>query len=263
MLQQSEVSLAAKPFAAGVRIEVPQKQIELSQFGPEAGHPRLGAANFRLTRKPSRVARACYSFCMCPGGTVIACASSPGELTTNGMSLANRSGVYGNAAFLVPVTSEDFTGNENPLAGISWQGEIEAKAFKAGGGNYNLPACSLREFLDRTDSATLPEDRSCPRSVAADLHQILPTFVRDTLLETVPIMIRKLEKVQIEKGVVYAAETRSSSPVRILRNENFQSISTKGLYPAGEGAGYAGGIITSAIDGLRAAEAMLAEAQKA
>ncbi len=258
LLQQSQVALEAKPFAAGVRIEVPQTQIDLSQFGQDAGNPRLGAASFRLTRKPGRDTRACYSFCMCPGGTVMACASSPGELTTNGMSMSSRSQTYGNAGFLVPVTPDDFE-SDDPLAGLAWQAEIETKAFRAGGSDYSLPACTLPEFLAKKDSADLPNDRSWLRSITADLHQILPDFVRNTLLHNVPIMLRKMEKVQLSQGLVYAAETRSSSPVRIVRDESFQSTSTKGLYPAGEGAGYAGGIITSAIDGLRSAEAMLAE----
>ncbi len=258
MLHDSQITLAAKSFAVGVRIEVPQKQIDCSQYGQHAGHPRLGAANFRLTRRPQGAARACYSFCTCPGGSVITCASSPGMLTSNGMSLAGRGDRYGNAGFLVPVDPTDFADDQaDPLAGLRWQGEIEARAFEAGGSDYSLPACGLTDFLAGRVSSSLPDDRSCSRSVAADLHEILPGFVRETLLSAMPKMLRKLSDVRPADGIVYAAETRSSSPVRIVRDEQFQSPAARGLYPAGEGAGYAGGIVSSAIDGLRAAEAML------
>ena len=258
MLNRSQVALAAKPFAVGVRIDVPQQQIDRSQFGPLAGHPRLGAASFRLTRRGGGARRACYTFCMCPGGSVIACASSPGMMTTNGMSLADRAGAYGNAAFLVPATPADYGASPgDPLAGIAWQGEIEAKAFAAGGADYSLPAATLGDFLAGETSTGLPDDRSCRRSVPADLHSILPPYVTDTLVRSIAPMLRRLGKVRVEDAVVYAAETRSSSPVRIVRDEQFQSTSTRGLLPAGEGAGYAGGIVTSAIDGLRAAEAVL------
>ncbi len=263
MLHASGITLEAKPLAVGVRIEVPQKQIDLSQFGSSAGHPRLGAASFRLTQPPGgKSTRACYTFCMCPGGVVMACASSEGMLTTNGMSFSGRDGAYGNAAFIVPVGPEDFGAGAtaaDPLAGVAWQAAIEAKAFIAGGGDYSLPACMLTDFLAGSVSASLPDDRSCVRSLPADIHGILPPYVVETLVASVPAMLRKLRDVRVEEGIVYASETRSSSPVRIVRDENFQSVSTRGLYPAGEGAGYAGGIVTSAIDGLRAAEAMLGE----
>lgn len=258
LLQRAGVMLEAKSFAVGVRIEVPQSQIDHSQYGLAAGHPRLGAAAFRLTRREEATARACYTFCMCPGGTVIACASSPGLLTTNGMSLSRRSDAFGNAAFLVPVGSEDFGGTADPLAGVAWQAEIERKAFEAGGGDYSLPACRLEDFLKGEVSASLPEERSCLRARPADLHTILPDFVRGTLLQAVAPMLGKLRRVRPEEALVYAAETRSSSPVRIVRDEQFQSPTARGIFPVGEGAGYAGGIVTSAIDGLRAAEAMLA-----
>ena len=258
MLHASGVSLAAKAFAVGVRIEFPQAQIDRSQFGPDAGHERLGPASFRLTRREEDDARACYTFCMCPGGRVIACSSTAGELTTNGMSLSNRDGTYGNAGFLVPIRPEDFGGDTDPLAGIALQQAIEAKAFEAGGSNYSVPASRLRDFLAGTPSRGLPADRSCQRSVPADLYEILPDVVIDTLLHAIPRMLSQLSGVRRGEGVVYAAETRSSSPVRILRDDDFQSPGAAGLYPAGEGAGYAGGIVTSAIDGLRAADALLA-----
>lgn len=259
ILHRVGVALTPKPFAVGVRIETPQRQIDQSQFGPSAGHRRLGAASFRLTRRPQGRARACYSFCMCPGGLVIACASSPGMLTTNGMSLSHRASGYGNAAFLVPVEPGDFGGSAaEPLAGIAWQSQIEAKAFQAGGSDYSLPACTLPDFLARRTPQSLPQERTPLQATAADLHAALPDCVSQTLVEAVPPMIRQMRPVVVEKCLVYGAETRSSSPVRIRRDDSFQSPSARGLYPVGEGAGYAGGIVTSAIDGLRAAESLLA-----
>jgi len=258
MLDRSQIALAAKAFAVGVRIEMPQQQIDRSQFGSFAGHPRLGAASFRLTRRGGDRARACYTFCMCPGGSVIACASAPGMMTTNGMSLADRAGAYGNAAFLVPATPADTGASDaDPLAGVAWQAAIEARAFAAGGSNYSLPAGTLPDFLAGHVSTALPDDRSWARSVPADLHAILPPYVTETLVRSIAPMLRRLGKVRVEEAIVYAAETRSSSPVRIVRDEQFQSPSARGLFPAGEGAGYAGGIVTSAIDGLRAADALL------
>ncbi|MCK5113643.1 MAG: FAD-dependent oxidoreductase [Phycisphaerae bacterium] len=257
MLHRDGVTLAPKPFAVGVRVEMPQPQIDKSQFGQMAGHERLGAANFRLTRKPQGRHRACYSFCMCPGGMVIACASSPGMLTTNGMSLSHRSSGYGNAAFLVPVEPGDFGGAVgDPLAGIAWQGKIEAKAFEAGGGDFTVPGCALDDFLARRDPRALSENREPLRAVAADIHAVLPNYITQTLRNAIGPMMRQMQDVDPKQCTVYAAETRSSSPLRILRDESFQSPSVRGLYPVGEGAGYAGGIVTSAIDGLRAAESL-------
>ncbi len=257
MLHDAATPLAAKAFAVGVRVEVPQEQINRSQFGSDADHPRLGPASFRLTRRESANVRSCYSFCMCPGGPVIACTASPDELTTNGMSLSERAGPYGNAAFLVPVSPADYGGEADPLAGIAWQQAIEAKAFTAGGADYTLPAANLKDFINRSDMISLRGQRSCQRAVVADLHSILPTFVSDTLVHAIPRMLGQLKEVRLADCVVYAAETRSSSPVRIVRGDDFQSTGVSGLYPVGEGAGYAGGIVTSAIDGLRSAEAML------
>jgi uncharacterized protein len=261
MLAASNVTLAAKAFAVGVRVEFPQSQIDLAQFGDDAGHERLGPASFRLTRREENGMRSCYTFCMCPGGRTIACSASEGELTTNGMSLSNRDGAYGNAAFLVPVRPEDFGGEADPLAGIAWQEALEAKAFAAGGSDYSVPAARLPDFIAGRISDRLPRDRSCARSIPADLHAIFPAFVLDTLLHAMPRMLGQVDDIRRKDGVVYAAETRSSSPVRIVREKDFQSTGTAGLYPVGEGSGYSGGIVTSAIDGLRAADALLASAE--
>jgi uncharacterized FAD-dependent dehydrogenase len=264
ILAKSGVMLEHKSFAVGLRLEIPQEHIDRAQWGSFAGHPRLGAAGFRLTFKKEANTRACYTFCMCPGGTVIPCASSRGSLTTNGMSLSARSGPFGNAAFLVPVDPSDYPA-DNPeakgihsgLSGIEFQDKIEKLAYVAGGSDFSLPAAPLSGFLKNRCPDILPEKRSWPRSRPADLHLILPGFVCNTLSVAIPKMMRLLEGVSPEEALLYAPETRSSSPVRISRKENGESVTVSGLFPSGEGAGYAGGIVSSAIDGLRAAEAII------
>jgi uncharacterized FAD-dependent dehydrogenase len=260
MLANAGVPLESKAFAMGVRIEIPQYRIDRAQWGNYAGHPRLGAASFRLTRKKEGKYRACYTFCMCPGGSVIACASSPGKLTTNGMSLSERAKKFGNAAFLVPVNPDDWI-NET-LGGCAFQSEIEHAAYLAGGSDYSLPASLLKDFLSCRTPKELPEALSCKRSRPADLHPILPPYISETLLEAVPKMLKSLKGIDSEEAIVYAAETRSSAPVRIIRGEDGQSLGVKGLFPAGEGAGYAGGIVSSAVDGLCAAESLLRTREK-
>jgi len=261
MLAESGVMIEQKSFAVGLRLELPQERIDKAQWGNFAGHPRLGAAGFRLTFREDKINRACYTFCMCPGGTVIPCASSGGTLTTNGMSLSARSGGFGNAAFLVPVHPADF-GNEadgkHPgLAGIGFQEKIEHLAYNAGGGDYSLPASPLSAFLNNKNLGNLPEKRSWPRSRPADLRMILPGFVCTTLAAAIPKMLSLLKGVLHEDILLYAAETRSSSPVRVSRNETGESVNLSGLFPSGEGAGYAGGIVSSAVDGLRTAETVI------
>ncbi|MBU1109486.1 MAG: FAD-dependent monooxygenase [Candidatus Riflebacteria bacterium] len=259
LLQTKNVELESKPFAVGIRLEAPQSQINASQYGKFADHPRLKAASFRVTRRPEKGVRSCYSFCMCPGGLVISCASEDGALTTNGMSYSKRDGIWGNAGFVVPVEPEDFSelaaaSTEPQLAGIHFQQQIEKAAFKAGGGDFFVPALRLNDFLAGKISTELPEKRSCPRSRPASFEEILPKFVIDTLRQSIPGMLHELEGIDSSSCIVYAAETRSSSAVRILRDESGQSTTLKGLFPAGEGAGYAGGIVSSAVDGLKAAE---------
>jgi len=266
LLCKHNIPLAPKPFAIGVRLELPQEQVNRSQWGKFVDHPRLGAASFRLTRKGEGDIRSCYSFCMCPGGTVISCASSFDEFTTNGMSLSNRAGKFANAGFLVPVTPEDYVNEldkDNPaLAGYKFQAEIEKNTFQAGGGNYTIPAARLLDFLSKQKSTSLPEKRSWRYTIPADIHSILPKFICDTLVNAIPKMLKELNGAKEEDVLLYAAETRSSCPVRIIRNaEDGQSPGIKGLYPAGEGSGYAGGIVSSAIDGMKAAEAVLIHIQ--
>ena len=255
MLADHGVALEAKPFAVGVRLEIPQHRINTGQYGCWAKLPNLGSASFRLTRKEEENARRCYSFCMCPGGLVISCASSEGLLTTNGMSLSARDKPFGNAAFLVPADLSDFgSGSGNPvLAGIEFQKQMERAAFEAGGSDYGLPAARLIDFLEGKIGA-LPAERSCSRAVPALLQNILPEFVSSTLQSAIPNMLRELNAVKLEEATLYAAETRSSAPVRILREPSGESRTVKGLYPCGEGSGYAGGIVSSALDGMKAAE---------
>ncbi len=255
ILHDRGVPLQAKEFAIGVRVEIVQREVNRAQWGQWADI--LEPASFRLVRKPQDNAASCYSFCMCPGGTVIACASTEGMLTTNGMSLSTRSGKYANAAFLVPVDAalwkKEF--GDSPLGGIRLQEKIERAAFIAGGSDYRIAATTLNGFLNNL--AELPEGRNPARIHAADLSAIFPEPVLNTLKKQLRPMLQTLRGVNPNSAAIYAAETRTSSPVRILRNNTGQSTGVRGLFPAGEGAGYAGGIVSSAIDGMLAAEALL------
>lgn len=259
VLAQQSGTLEAKPFAIGVRLEMPQKKINKAQWGRFSSHPLLGAASFRLTRKAEKNTRACYSFCMCPGGTVIACASEPGYVTTNGMSNMKRDTNFANAAFIVPVTIQDVPfESEGALAGIALQRSIESKAFHMGGRNYSLPAMSLENFLQGREPRSLPNERSCVRASCAPVYELFPSDIYGTLKQAIPQMLSKLSGITREDVLVYAAETRSSAPVRIIRDINRESIKIKGLFPAGEGSGYAGGIVSSALDGMKSAHALAA-----
>ena len=254
LLAEAGVPLEAKPFAVGVRLEIPQIGIDAAQYGKWAELPALGSASFRLTRKEENTARRCYSFCMCPGGEVISCASSEGLITSNGMSLSARAEPFGNAAMLVPVDVSDFPIADNPaLAGIEFQKRMERAAFASGGGNYGLPAARLIDFMEGR-KGDLPDARSCLQSTPALLQDILPEFVFQTLESALPKMLGELNRTPLENVLLYASETRSSSPVRVLRDRDGQSTGVKGLYPCGEGAGYAGGIVSSALDGMKLAE---------
>ena len=263
MLASSGVPLAAKPFAVGVRAEMPQSRINAAQYGSWATHPRLGSASFRMTRKPGAKTRACYSFCTCPGGLVMACASSDKRLTTNGMSYSSRAKPFGNAAFLVPVGPADYAngGADAALAGVEFQQAMEHAAFLAGGEDYGLPAQPLTDFLEGRDPTQIPQARSCARAVPADIGSLLPDEIVQTLRTTLPRMLRELNGIHQEDVLLYGVETRSSSPVRVVRNpESRQSAGVTGLYPIGEGSGYAGGIVSSALDGMVSARRVLQSA---
>ncbi len=259
MLSLKKAKLEAKPFAVGIRLEVPQSQINIARYRKFANNSLLEPANYKLTRLPESGVRACYTFCMCPGGVVIPCANEPGMLTTNGMSYSSRNLKYGNAAYIVPVEPQDYINYQGTykaaeLYGLNFQEKIEKAAFIAGGSDYSIPSLMLEDFLKGKTSLNLPPERSCMRSKPASFDNILPEFIINTLKHQIPNMLKQLNGVNIEDAILYAAETRSSSPVRVVRNESGESVNIKGLYPIGEGAGYAGGIVSSAVDGLKIAE---------
>ena len=255
-LLEQGVTMLPKPFSVGVRAEHPQRFIDEAQYGAFAGHPALGAADYRLSEHlPS--GRGVYTFCMCPGGTVVAAASEPGGTVTNGMSVFARDGENANAAVLVSVDPADFP-SAHPLAGIDFQREIERAAYRRTG-SYAAPAQRLGDFLDGHPSASFggvtPSYR--PGVLPCDLSELLPGFVTASLREGFARFDRRIRGFAMPDAVLTAPETRSSSPVRIPRNERCESVSTPGLFPCGEGAGYAGGILSAAADGIRCAEALL------
>lgn len=257
MLVDSGISAEPKPFSMGVRIEQKQTDIDSAQYGPFAGHPALGPAPYKLnTTTPSGSA---YTFCMCPGGVVVAAASEPNAVATNGMSYFARDGENANAALLVTLTPDMFP-EKDVLSGMRWQRAIEQKCFTYGGGNYFAPAQLVGDFLDGRPSKkagrVTPSYR--PGVRFGDLGACLPKEITTVLREALPLLDRKLHGFASREAVLTAPETRSSSPVRFVRDrDSFESVSLAGLYPCGEGAGYAGGIISAAADGIRCAEKIL------
>ena len=255
MLQRAGISLTAKPFALGVRIEHPQELISLQQYG--AAWRDLPAADYKLScHLPN--GRSAYTFCVCPGGQVVAAASEPGRLVTNGMSYRARDGAAINGGFLVGVAPEDFDSSD-PLAGIAFQARWEEAAFQLGGGQFHAPVQTVDDFLTGRPSTRLGSVQPTyrPGVTPADLSQCLPGFVTESLRAALPLFDRKLHGFAHPQAVLTGVETRSSSPVRILRDPgSLQSTALQGLYPCGEGAGYAGGIVSAAVDGIRVAEAV-------
>lgn len=256
LLYSKNVEMIAKPFSLGVRIEHPQPLIDKAQYKEFAGHPRLGAADYKLIYH-APTGRSLYTFCMCPGGQVVAAASEKGHVVTNGMSQHARNGENANSALLVGVTPEDFD-STSPLTGIDFQRKWESLAYNLGGKDYRAPVQLVGDFLQNKASTCLGAVKpTYPRgTVPSDLTKCLPSYVADTLREGILHFDRKLHGFASSEGVLTGVETRSSSPVRILRQDNFEG-SISGLFPAGEGAGYAGGIISAAVDGLRVAEAVV------
>lgn len=250
MLYQKGVLLEQKPFAMGVRIEHPQKMIDIAQYGDAA--EKLPPGDYRLTYTTKK-GRGVYTFCMCPGGYVVAAASEEGRLAINGMSQHARDGENANSALLVQVFPVDF-GSDHPLAGMYFQRDLEEKAFALGGGSYTAPIQSVGGFLGISKESPRVCPTYRPRTKEADLSKIFPPFMTEALGEAIPVMGKKLKGFDREDAVLTAVESRSSSPVRILRNDHGESLWAKGLYPTGEGAGYAGGIISAAVDGILAAE---------
>ena len=255
MLYERGVAMEAKPFSIGVRIEHPQSLIDRCRFAEGAGHPRLGAADYKLVHHGSN-GRSVYSFCMCPGGTVVAAASEPGRVVTNGMSQYSRNERNANAGIVVGITPADYPGH--PLAGIAFQRHWEERAFAAGGGTYAAPVQRVGDFLDRQASTSLGEvvPSYRPAVTPADLAACLPDYVVAAIREALPAFDRQIAGFTLDDAVMTGVETRTSSPIRIGRDASLQSVNTRGLYPAGEGAGYAGGILSAGVDGIRVAEAV-------
>lgn len=255
-LHAAGVAMAAKPFSIGVRIEHPQTLIDAAQYGKFAGHPRLGTADYKLVHHADN-GRSAYTFCMCPGGEVIASSSEASSLVTNGMSVYRRNRPNANSALLVGVTPDDFDSHE-PLAGIAFQRTWEQAAFQVGGGNYHAPVQLVGDFLANRPSGSLGQvtPSYTPAVTPCDISQCLPGFVSETLRIALPQLDKKLHGFAMHDAVMTAVESRSSCPLRIVRDESLQSTSIGGLYPGGEGAGYAGGIISAAVDGIKIAEAV-------
>lgn len=255
MVHEAGVYVEAKPFSIGFRIEHPQSLIDRARFGVHAGNPILGAADYKLVHHASN-GRSVYSFCMCPGGTVIAAASEPGRVVTNGMSQYSRNERNANAGIVVGITPADYPGG--PLAGIDFQRDIESRAFEVGGADYDAPGQLVGDFIAARPSTTwgsvLPSYQ--PGVKLGSLDPVLPSYAIEAIREALPAFDKQIRGFAMHDAVLTGVETRTSSPVRIRRGENFQSINTVGLYPAGEGAGYAGGIMSAAIDGIRVAEAV-------
>ncbi len=255
MLYERGVYVEAKPFSIGVRIEHPQSMIDRARFGKYAGNPILGAADYKLVHHCAN-GRSVYSFCMCPGGTVVAAASEPERVVTNGMSQYSRAERNANSGIVVGITPDDYSGH--PLAGIEFQRHWESLAFKAGGGTYEAPGQRVGDFLAGKPStdfgAVLPSYK--PGVHLTDLAQCLPDYAVEAIREALPAFAKQIEGYAMEDAIMTGVETRTSSPIRIKRGEDLQSLNTRGLYPAGEGAGYAGGILSAAVDGIRVAEAL-------
>ena len=255
MLYQRGVYMEAKAFSIGFRIEHPQPLIDRCRFGKNAGNPLLGAADYKLVHHCDN-GRSVYSFCMCPGGTVVAAASEEGCVVTNGMSQYSRNERNANSGIVVGITPADYPGN--PLAGIELQRHWEVRAFELGGSNYHAPAQKVGDFLASRPSTTLGSvvPSYAPGVHLCDLSTSLPDYAIAAIREAIPAFDKQLKGFAMFDAVLTGVETRTSSPIRIKRREDFQSLNTSGLYPAGEGAGYAGGILSAAVDGIQVAEAV-------
>ncbi|NIC42586.1 NAD(P)/FAD-dependent oxidoreductase [Aquabacterium sp. A08] len=284
-LHDAGVYLEPKPFSIGVRIEHPQSVIDRARWGKHAGHPLLGAADYKLVHHAAN-GRAVYSFCMCPGGTVVAATSEPGRVVTNGMSQYSRNERNANAGMVVGIDPPDYPldaaawtaafgdaagpryaaqaqalhaqGRTHPLAGVVYQRQLESRAFEAGGRNYEAPGQLVGDFLAARPSVQFGgvQPSYQPGVKLGDLAQVLPDYAVQAMREALPAFGRKIRGYDMADAVMTGVETRTSSPLRITRGDDFQSLNVRGLYPAGEGAGYAGGILSAGVDGLKVAEAV-------
>ncbi|MBZ4688617.1 MAG: monooxygenase FAD-binding protein [Clostridiales bacterium] len=258
LLYDKGVRMQAKPFAIGLRVEHPQHMIDYAQYGKFAGHPRLGAADYHLTYRNKEIGRSAYTFCMCPGGYVIGASSEEGHLAVNGMSNYKRDSGIANSAVVVTVGEKDYS-YDHPLAGMEFQRKLEKKAYELGGGNFRAPVQSVADFIGNREGS-LPEGALYsykPGVKVINLRKYLPEEIGTVLAEALQNWDRKIKGFASEKAVLTAVETRTSAPLRILRNDQIEALDIGGLYPAGEGAGYAGGIVSSAVDGLRTAQAVM------
>ena len=263
MLYERGVRIEAKPFSIGFRVEHPQSLIDRARYGKNAGNPLLGAADYKLVHHAGN-GRAVYSFCVCPGGTVVAAASEPGRVVTNGMSQYSHAERNANSGIVVGISAEDFGVDsddpKSPLGGVQLQRVWESKAYELGGSNYQAPGQLVGDFLagntSRGFGAVLP---SYTQGVhLTDLSSGLPDYAIEAIREALPAFAKQIEGYDLPDAVLTGVETRTSSPIRIKRNDDdLQSVSTRGLYPTGEGAGYAGGILSAAVDGIKVAEAVL------
>jgi uncharacterized FAD-dependent dehydrogenase len=269
MLQRRGVYLEAKPFSIGFRVEHPQGVIDAARFGPNAGNPILGAADYKLVHH-ARNGRSVYSFCMCPGGTVVAATSEEQRVVTNGMSQYSRNERNANAGIVVGITPDDYRQGEyegpvNPLDGVAFQRIWESRAYELGGGGYLAPGQLVGDFVKRQASRTLGdvEPSYKPGVHLTDLAQpgrgSLPDYALDAIREALPAFERQIKGFSRPDAVLTGVETRTSSPLRVTRGRDYQSLNLRGLYPAGEGAGYAGGIMSAGVDGIEAAEALAAD----
>ena len=278
MLYERGVAMEAKPFSIGVRIEHPQSVIDRARWGKHAGHPLLGAADYKLVHH-AKNGRAVYSFCMCPGGTVVAATSEPERVVTNGMSQYSRAERNANAGMVVAVDENDFprdvasfekylgksygiekykAGETHPLAGIVLQRQLESNAYVVGGSNYSAPGQLVGDFLAKRDSKEFGEVQPSykPGVHLTSIDKALPAFATEAMREALPVFGRKIRGYDMADAVMTGVETRTSAPLRIGRGADFQSLNTHGLYPAGEGAGYAGGILSAGVDGIKVGEAV-------
>ena len=278
MLYERGVAMLAKPFSIGVRIEHPQSVIDRARWGRHAGHPLLGAADYKLVHHAGN-GRAVYSFCMCPGGTVVAATSEPERVVTNGMSQYSRAERNANAGLVVAVDEKDFPrdaasfekylgqshgvenlphGQTHPLAGIVLQRQLESNAYAVGGGNYNAPGQLVGDFLKHRPSRKFASVQPSykPGVHLTEIDHALPAFATEAMREALPVFGRKIRGYDMPDAVMTGVETRTSSPLRISRGDDLQSLNTRGLYPAGEGAGYAGGILSAGVDGIKVGEAV-------
>ena len=259
MLHERGVFMEAKPFSIGFRIEHPQGLIDRARLGRHAGHPLLGAADYKLVHHAMNgegQGRSVYSFCMCPGGTVVAATSEEGRVVTNGMSQYSRNERNANAGIVVGITPADYPGG--PLAGIAFQRQLESHAFTLGGSNYEAPGQLVGDFVAGKPSTTLGsvEPSYKPGVLLGDLSSALPAYAIAAIREAIPAFGQKIRGFDMHDAVLTGVETRTSSPLRITRGDDFQSLNVRGLYPAGEGASYAGGILSAGVDGIEVAEAV-------